>query len=639
MELFAYLDVYHRPSIMPGTKSRTKRRPKRKPPTVKRIKTDPSACGATLAVSTSSSSSTLAAASTSSSQATSSSATPPTASQKKLSYLELQSNDSDDDLPASERGRRIFELPSLQEALYSGVCCSTCHAGDIELKEDSSLRQGLYTAPYLYCSNCQKTTPISFSVCGPGKTLAVNRCSAFANKCIGGTHPSLSMFFAMLDLPPPVARCTYSLYTKDILGGSAVVAQKSMEGARHQVRDLAGASEDEVVDVLVSCDGTWQKRGFSSLFGAVFLIAHTTGKVIDYHVMSKVCAGCKHWESRDQSSPEYQQWKESHAAQCSMNFDGSAPAMEPHGTLQLFQRSLQYNLRYTHLISDGDSKTFSLLSRLQPYGQEHPIQKLDCVGHVQKRLGTALRNLKVTYRGRKLDDGKTIGGAGRLTDGLINSLQNYYGDAIRQNKGDLQAMVRAVQASLLHTNSSDDHPRHHLCPTGERSWCGWQRAQAKGEIYHHQKKPLPSAIVQLLKPVYTRLGNPELLKKCLHGYHQNANESLHSLVWRFCPKVLHMGSNNVELACALAVMCFNNGSASLANVCDTLKIPSTEYRQRYLRKKDRARVRRSILKSSTKGKKARRAARRRKKGYEDKKKQSEGLMYSAGAFDSETKSV
>ena len=31
-----------------------------------------------------------------------------------------------------------------------------------------------------------------------------------------------------------------------------------------------------------------------------------------------------------------------------------------------------------------------------------------------------------------------------------------------------------------------------------------------------------------------------------------------------------MGSNNVELACALAVMCFNDGSTSLANVCDTV---------------------------------------------------------------------
>ena len=139
---------------MPETKSRTKRRPKRKPPTAKHTKTDPIAHVAVQAVPTSSSSPTLATDSTSSSDATTSlAAIIPTASQKKLSYLELRSSDSDDDLPASKRGR-IFELPSLKEALYSGVCCSACYAGNIELKEDLSSKQGLYTAPYLYCSNC-----------------------------------------------------------------------------------------------------------------------------------------------------------------------------------------------------------------------------------------------------------------------------------------------------------------------------------------------------------------------------------------------------------------------------------------------------------------------------------------------------
>ena len=77
-----------------------------------------------------------------------------------------------------------------------------------------------------------------------------------------------------------------------------------------------------------------------------------------------------------------------------------------------------------------------LLSEAQPYGTDHPIQKLDCVGHVQKQLGTAHRNLKTIYRGQKLSDGKTIGGKGRLTDKLIDTLNNYYGMAIRKNKGD-----------------------------------------------------------------------------------------------------------------------------------------------------------------------------------------------------------
>ena len=103
------------------------------------------------------------------------------------------------------------------------------------------------------------------------------------------------------------------------------------------------------------------------------------------------------------------------------------------------------------------------------------VEKIDCIGHAQKRMGTALRKLKDQYKGQKHSDGKTIGGKGRLTKVLISTLQNYYGDAIRRNKGDIQGMLRAVQASLLHLNSSDENPRHHLCPKGPNSWCKYQK--------------------------------------------------------------------------------------------------------------------------------------------------------------------
>jgi hypothetical protein len=52
-------------------------------------------------------------------------------------------------------------------------------------------------------------------------------------------------------------------------------------------------SDGDAIDVLVSCDGTWQCEGFSSLFGAVFA---ETGKMIDFIVKSKFCKGCKHWK-------------------------------------------------------------------------------------------------------------------------------------------------------------------------------------------------------------------------------------------------------------------------------------------------------------------------------------------------------
>ena len=115
----------------------------------------------------------------------------------------------------------------------------------------------------------------------------------------------------------------------------------------------------------------------------------------------------------------------------------------------MFRSSLPHSLQYKWSILDRDSKTHSLLLQKQPYGRDQLIEKTDCVGHIQKRMGTALHNLKMQYKGQKLADGKTIDGTGRLTDKVINSLQNY-GDAIRRNKGDLQAMTKAVQSTLLH---------------------------------------------------------------------------------------------------------------------------------------------------------------------------------------------
>ena len=244
-------------------------------------------------------------------------------------------------------------------------------------------------------------------------------------------------------------------------------------------------------------------------------------------------------------------------------------------------------------------------------------------------MGIGLRNLKVQYRGQKLADGKTIGGTGRLTDKVINSLQNYYGDAIRKNKGDVRAMMKAVQATLLHSNSTNEKLRHHLCPVGPHSWCKWQVAQATGTVYDH-KEPLPDAIVQLLRPIYSRLGSRSLLDKCVQGYTQNANEALHSTVWKFCPKELFMGKTSVQTACALAVCCFYDGSSSLAAISNKLLLSPSPLSKSFLKRKDLIRVKESEYKVSEGAKKL---ARRKRKGLDDNHQQREGVVYAAGAFD------
>ena len=77
------------------------------------------------------------------------------------------------------------------------------------------------------------------------------------------------------------------------------VSKTSMTDAAEEIRQdniQEGDSEDSVANITVSCDGTWQKRGHSSLNGVVTVIAADTGKCLDYRVLSKHCDACSYWE-------------------------------------------------------------------------------------------------------------------------------------------------------------------------------------------------------------------------------------------------------------------------------------------------------------------------------------------------------
>ena len=47
------------------------------------------------------------------------------------------------------------------------------------------------------------------------------------------------------------------------------------------------AAPNEVIDVMVTCDGTWSKRGHTALFGVVVMASWETGQVLDVEVLSK----------------------------------------------------------------------------------------------------------------------------------------------------------------------------------------------------------------------------------------------------------------------------------------------------------------------------------------------------------------
>ena len=119
--------------------------------------------------------------------------------------------------------------------------------------------------------------------------------------------------------------------------------------------------------------------------------------------------------------------------------------MESAGAVQMFTRSIaKNNLIYDKYLGDGDSSSFKDVVDSNPYSEHGIIPKKDeCVGHVQKRVGTRLRKIAKDYRKEEpvvdkkgnpvMKDGKQvkkiikISGKGKLTDTVINSMQNFYG--------------------------------------------------------------------------------------------------------------------------------------------------------------------------------------------------------------------
>ena len=114
------------------------------------------------------------------------------------------------------------------------------------------------------------------------------------------------------------------------------------------------------------------------------------------------------------------------------------------------------------MVSDADSKAFSSMEHV--YG-DIKVEKLDCAGHVQKRMGKHFLNLKSTTKGT-LADGHTIGGHGRLTEVRIKKLQMFYGLAICQNTIKKQNLIKKEIDTAVYSMKKNIIAIPHHCVKG-----------------------------------------------------------------------------------------------------------------------------------------------------------------------------
>ncbi|GFT50656.1 uncharacterized protein TNCV_4629091 [Trichonephila clavipes] len=469
----------------------------------------------------------------------------------------------------------MINIDILLSELSKYLICPNCNT-KVVLKE--KILYGLVSEFYVECYSCSiLTTFKSSSVIASSKDYEVNTRITYAMRTVGLSFWGIKNFCTAMDLPSPVSQKSYERIMRKINLASREVADDTMKNAAKEEVSASGSNE-----ICVSGDGTWKTRGHTSRIGVCSVIGDVTGKVIDVAVLSSYCKGCEKWRG-PKSGHSYEEWKLKHQPHCVKNHIGSSSKMEVDGMKEIFQRSVpQRNAKYIKYIGDGDTKTFPELQRTATYS----IEKVECVGHIQKRMGARLRKLKTMNRGKKI---------------------------IRR--------------------STDEEPMHHFCPIGDTSWCKYQKAVATNSVSLFKHKNIVQiAVMDEIKPIIAELSAPKLLKKCVGGKTQNANESFNSTVWKYCLKTSGSSKNIVDIAVNEAIVMFNEGMTGRIKIMKALGFKIGHFTITSAFKANYARIKNAEIKSKSYTLEARRASRMRKKATNEHFAELEDPTYEAGSF-------
>ncbi|GFU56082.1 uncharacterized protein TNCV_3405441 [Trichonephila clavipes] len=414
-----------------------------------------------------------------------------------------------------------------------------------------------------------------------------------------------------------LSKTAYTNHENKLMLVNSEISELSMQKAASELLVLH-PTKNKIVECGISVDGTWQRRGYSSMNGCVAALSVDTGKVVDIEIMSSYCPTCRKI-SKMPRSIESETFAADHV--CHSNFQGSALKMEAVGATRIFQRSIvKRGLKYAHYYGDGDSKGF--ISVKDTYGKDS-VTKYECIGHVQKRVGARLCKLK--------SKNKNLSGKGKLTDSFIDRLQNYYGIAVRSNVETYPVFSKMLLQLCFIAHQVSRNRCMGSVPSEKDSWCYYQRALSCGKKPNEKYKGLSNEVLNTIKPTYLELCIKELLTKCLHGKTQNSNECLNGVIWQRVPKEVFVCLKILKSGALDAVIQFNDGYKGCVEIFKKLNITPGYFTLKAYKHLDINRINDAERHSTPNVKQRRKILRAiRKKNIVLESK--EGVIYKSGAF-------
>ena len=180
---------------------------------------------------------------------------------------------------------------------------------------------------------------------------------------------------------------------------------------------------------------------------------------------------------------------------------------------------------------------------------------------------------------------------------MCGQIASYYRLAIQRNKGDINAIIKAIKAIPYHLGANDTNAEdyHRFCPFEQNSWCQCQSAKYDKKPLPHHPNYLSEEAVNIILDLYDefKLTTPSFIEKIKTSLTSNNNEAIHSVPFDIIPKKENIGDELMRLGSALATVQFNDGYQGIQKVFESVGVIPGAHQLETFSKLDIATVNRS----------------------------------------------
>ena len=172
-------------------------------------------------------------------------------------------------------GYRLIDM-TIFKSLISSLACPNClNSVSGKMVEQLPKKKGFASYFSTVCSKCNYSRNLySSKTFSPNpskkklgmKSFEANLKMVCAMRSNGIGFSRLEKFCSVMNLPKAMTRCNYDKLSNLLRGAVKSVAGTSMKSVAQTIRANINVNNDDIeVDTGVSDDGSWQRRGFSSL--------------------------------------------------------------------------------------------------------------------------------------------------------------------------------------------------------------------------------------------------------------------------------------------------------------------------------------------------------------------------------------